>query len=211
MTDVKATQAKKKQAKTENTLVKNELDNAKDSKISLRLSNELKERLDRLAKQFNLTLSATCRLAIEKNLSEYFGNIVFIDDDTAQKVDRHIITIFNALQGIKNELNRIGVNMNQRTKQLNKISKTVDEVNEILPELKKEIWKQPTANQKAEMASLYKDLCLNISCIETEMKNQKHENEFDLLNEKIDFLCKKVVGNVWRTAVSLEQRKGATR
>ena len=33
MTDVKATQAKKKQAKTENTLVKNELDNAKDSKI----------------------------------------------------------------------------------------------------------------------------------------------------------------------------------
>lgn len=211
MTDIKATQAKKKQAKTENTLIKNELNNAKDSMLSLRLSNELRERLDRLAKQFGLTLSATCRLAIEKNLSEYFGNVFFIDDDIAQKVDKHIIAIFNTLQEIKNELNRIGVNMNQRTKHLNKISKTLDDVNEILPELKKEIWKQPTANQKAEMSNLYKDLCFDISCIKTEMKNQKRENEFDLLNKKIDFLCKKVVGNVWRTAVSLEQRKGATR
>ena len=207
----KPQEKKKKQAKPENVPVKNELTTAKDSQISLRLSTELKNRIDRLAKQFGLTLSATCRLAIEKNLADYFGNIVFIDDETAKEIDRRIIAIFNELQAIKNELNRIGVNINQRTKQLNKISKTVDEVNEILPEIKNEIWKQKNANQKAEMIDLYRDLKDSISRIETEMKNQKYENEFDKLSNKIDLLCGKVAGNVWRTVVSQEHQKDATR
>lgn len=203
-------QEKKKQAKPENVPVKNELTSTKDSQISLRLSTELKNRIDKLAKQFGLTLSATCRLAIEKNLADYFGNIVFIDDETAKEIDRRIIAIFNELQAIKNETNRIGVNINQRTKQLNKISKTVDEVNEILPEIKKEIWKQKNANQKAEMIDLYRNLSDSISCIETEMKNQNLENEFDKLNKKIDLLCGKVAGNVWRTVALQEHQKDAT-
>lgn len=203
-------QEKKKKAKPENVPVKNELTTAKDSQISLRLSTELRNRIDRLAKQFGLTLSATCRLAIERNLADYFGNILFIDDETAKEIDRRIIAIFNELQAIKNEANRIGVNINQRTKQLNKISKTVDDVNEILPQIKSEIWKQKNANQKAEMIDLYRDLKDSIERIETEMKNQKYENEFDKLNSKIDLLCGKVAGNVWRTVASQEHQKGAT-
>lgn len=203
-------QEKKKKAKPENVPVKNELTTAKDSQISLRISNELKNRIDKLAKQFGLTLSATCRLAIERNLADYFGNIFFIDDETAKEIDRRIIAIFNELQAIKNEANRIGVNINQRTKQLNKISKTVDEVNEILPEIKKEIWKQKNANQKAEMIDLYRNLSDSISCIETELKNQNLENEFDKLSNKIDLLCGKVAGNVWRTVALQEHQKDAT-
>lgn len=204
-------QEKKKKAKPENVPVKNELTTTKDSQISLRLSTELKNRINRLAKQFGLTLSATCRLAIERNLADYFGNIVFIDDETAKEIDRRIIAIFNELQAIKNEANRIGVNINQRTKQLNKISKTVDDVNEILPQIKSEIWKQKNANQKAEMIDLYRDLKDSISRIETEMKSQKYENEFDKLNDKIDLLCGKVAGNVWRTVALQEHQKDATR
>ena len=200
-------QEKKKKAKPENVPVKNELTTAKDSQISLRLSTELRNRIDRLAKQFGLTLSATCRLAIERNLADYFGNILFIDDETAKEIDRRIIAIFNELQAIKNEANRIGVNINQ----LNKISKTVDDVNEILPQIKSEIWKQKNANQKAEMIDLYRDLKDSISCIETEMKSQKYENEFDKLNDKIDLLCGKVAGNVWRTVALQEHQKDATR
>lgn len=85
-------------------------------KISARINEKVDEVMKDMAQEFGVPFSQVVRLAIDGHLEKYLGTVRYIDGDQGENIQRTMAIIANELQGIRNELNKIGVNVNQVAK-----------------------------------------------------------------------------------------------
>lgn len=62
------------------------------------------------------------RSALENNLAEYLGQVVYVEPEQGEAIKQEITELQNTLTGIYTELHRIGVNYNQQTRMKNMIA-----------------------------------------------------------------------------------------
>lgn len=111
-------------------------------KISARINEKVDEVMKDMAQEFGVPFSQVVRLAIDGHLEKYLGTVRYIDGDQGENIQRTVAIIANELQGIRNELNKIGVNVNQVAKWNNlerQIERLNDEYKTATPVRKKEI------------------------------------------------------------------------
>ena len=97
-------------------------------KISARINEKVDEVMKDMAKEFDVPFSQVVRLAIDGHLEKYLGTVRYIDGDQGENIQRTMAIIANELQGIRNELNKIGVNVNQVAK-WNNLERQIERLN----------------------------------------------------------------------------------
>lgn len=198
---------KKTTLKNKQSEIDRELHACKDKKISCRISEEMYNAIAELAKQFNLTFSSTVRYALSKNLAEFLGNIYFTTKEQEEKVIKYIQWLTGELRRIQSELQHIGVNVNQSTKELHILCKNMREMQ---AEIKTQMSTAKTANERMALAQAYSNLTLNLPTIESKINTLEQYQEQNLIAEKLEQLNKKVVKSLWRTVVLQEQQMEQT-
>lgn len=196
--------AKKTTLKNKQSEIDKELHACKDKKISCRISEEMYNAIAELATQFNLTFSSTVRYALSKNLSEFLGNVYFTTPEQEEKIIKYIQFLTNELRAIKNEVRRIGVNINQSTKELHILCKELHEIN---AEIKTQFNTAKTANERMAIAPLYQSLKAELSLLDGKIDKLE---QYEKIAELLEQVNKKVVKSLWRTVVLQEQRTEQT-
>lgn len=97
-------------------------------KISARINEKVDEVMKDMAQEFGVPFSQVVRLAIDGHLEKYLGTVRYIDGDQGENIQRTMAIIANELQGIRNELNKIGVNVNQVAK-WNNLERQIERLN----------------------------------------------------------------------------------
>lgn len=82
-------------------------------KISIRVSSELKEKLNILAQKNSCTISELIRASLEKDFEKHVNSIEYIDIEQGKKIRELLFTIKNEISDVKTAMNRIGNNLNQ--------------------------------------------------------------------------------------------------
>lgn len=65
-------------------------------------------------------------MAVAGNLARYLGNIKFIDPEQGTEIKRRVTELVDAVSGVRTEMNRISVNLNQIARQMNAAAKYGD-------------------------------------------------------------------------------------
>ena len=97
-------------------------------KISARINEKVDEVMKDMAQEFGVPFSQVVRLAIDGHLEKYLGTVRYIDGDQGENIQRTMAIIANELQGIRNGLNKIGVNVNQVAK-WNNLERQIERLN----------------------------------------------------------------------------------
>lgn len=97
-------------------------------KISARINEKVDEVMKDMAQEFGVPFSQVVRLAIDGHLEKYLGTVRYIDGDQGENIQRTMAIIANELQGIRNELNKVGVNVNQVAK-WNNLERQIERLN----------------------------------------------------------------------------------
>ena len=103
--------------------------------ISVRLDSSVYEVIESLANEYGTSKSIIVRLALDQALEKYLGNVRYIDQRQAKKINHNIVVVGNMLEDIRKQIRMLGININQIAKARNAIKKnslTYDEYLEIL-------------------------------------------------------------------------------
>ena len=87
--------------------------------ISVRMDVEDVAILSTLAEEYGETLSNIVRIATKTSLERYLGTVRYIDQSQAVRINNNIVSLGNVMVDIRDELHRIGVNLNQTVLAIN--------------------------------------------------------------------------------------------
>lgn len=93
---------------------------SKTKMISARLPEELIQALDEVSASEGASRSAIINTLLKNRLPKRNTQLTFVQHDDAVKFYTSLFQIFDEMNAIKNELNKIGVNYNQEVKALNR-------------------------------------------------------------------------------------------
>lgn len=85
-------------------------------KISARINQKIDDVMREMAKEYGVSFSEVVRLAIDGHLEQYFGNVQYMDAEQGKEIRMRCALLGTEMQHIRNELNKIGVNVNQIAK-----------------------------------------------------------------------------------------------
>lgn len=85
-------------------------------KVTARIAHSVSDIIKDIAEEYGVSFSEVVRLSIDGHLEKYLGNVQYIDKQQGEEIKRQSAALANEMQGIRNELNRIGVNVNQIAK-----------------------------------------------------------------------------------------------
>ncbi len=88
---------------------------------TFRIDTETHNSIVNLAKLYGLKQADIIRYALSDRLQDYLGNMIFIDPDQGEAIERNQLAISNSLVDILMNVKRIGVNVNQIAKDKNTI------------------------------------------------------------------------------------------
>lgn len=110
---------------TEKTVENNQQENQMDKeekqkemlvKVTARIAQNVSDIIRDIADEYGVSFSEVVRLSIDGHLENYLGLVWYIDKQQANKIRQQIIMLANEMEGIRNELKHIGVNVNQIAK-----------------------------------------------------------------------------------------------
>lgn len=85
-------------------------------KISARIIQKIDTVIREMAEEYGVSFSEVVRLAIDGHLEQYLGQVQYMDSEQGKKIRQQCAVLGTEMQAIRNELNRIGVNINQLAK-----------------------------------------------------------------------------------------------
>lgn len=94
--------------------------------ITVRFAPDVYEAIREIASANGTSQAEIIRMAVAGNLARYLGDIRYIDPEQGEEVKRRVAQLIDAVSGIRNELNRIGVNLNQIARWMNTLAKYGD-------------------------------------------------------------------------------------
>ena len=156
---------------------------------TVRFTEEEAKLIKELANEYDLTESQVIRLAMNGGMEEFLGNVQYVDKETGLAMKEAVMKCGNIMQGVQNELHRIGVNFNQALK-LENIRRKEEALNRE--------WKNGTANTRLGVAEKRNDLKKEREDVEsgTGVLSKK---ELDTLLEKYEAATKEVSKFLWLT------------
>lgn len=83
---------------------------------TVRFTEEETELIKQLADEYDLSDSQVIRLAMNGGMEEFLGNVRYVDPETGLAMKEAVMRCGNIMQGVQDELHRIGVNFNQAVK-----------------------------------------------------------------------------------------------
>lgn len=81
-----------------------------------------------VAAEHHISKSTLVRHSVGSNLNAYLNTVKFLDEEQTEAVLRELMKLNTETQGVKNELNRIGANLNQRIKLMRQFKEAADEI-----------------------------------------------------------------------------------
>lgn len=85
-------------------------------KVTARIAHSVSDIIKDIAEEYGVSFSEVVRLSIDGHLEKYLGNVQYIDKQQGEAIRQYTAVLANEMQEIRNELNRIGVNVNQIAK-----------------------------------------------------------------------------------------------
>lgn len=85
-------------------------------KVTVRFTTDALSVIDELAELNGRTRSEIIRLAVDNRLANYLPKVTFLEHEDAVKFRKELTNLLSAIEDIRNELHRIGVNYNQELK-----------------------------------------------------------------------------------------------
>lgn len=85
-------------------------------KVTARINEAVHEVIKEIAEEYGVSFSEVVRLSIDGHLEKYLGTIQYMDKSQGKEIIQRCTQLANEMQGIRNELHRIGVNVNQMSK-----------------------------------------------------------------------------------------------
>lgn len=101
---------------TNNSVQGEEIQKVNLVKISARINQKIDDVMREMAKEYGVSFSEVVRLAIDGHLEQYFGNVQYMDAEQGREIRMRCALLGTEMQHIRNELNKIGVNVNQIAK-----------------------------------------------------------------------------------------------
>lgn len=98
---------------TNNSVQGEETEKVNLVKISARINQKIDDVMREMAKEYGVSFSEVVRLAIDGHLEQYFGNVQYMDAEQGREIRMRCALLGTEMQHIRNELNKIGVNVNQ--------------------------------------------------------------------------------------------------
>lgn len=92
----------------------NDTNNVNMIATNIRFERESYGVIKDVAEEHNVSMAHLVRLSCGRNLAKYLSSVKFLDAKQGAEVIRSVNELTNATLSVKNELNRIGVNLNQR-------------------------------------------------------------------------------------------------
>lgn len=98
--------------------------------VTVRLPEQAVFQLRSLSEEFGVSLAEVVRIAIEKELENYFGNVRYIDHEQALEIKKAVVRLTAICRDILNNVRRIGINYNQELRLKNAHKKYHDILND---------------------------------------------------------------------------------
>ena len=91
--------------------------------ITVRFSEEALAAIQDMAHDYCLSQAQVVRMAGAGNMAKYLGDVRYVDQEQAQEIKRLVVELLEVTSGVRNELNRIGTNVNQIARVANTAAK----------------------------------------------------------------------------------------
>lgn len=85
-------------------------------KVTARIAHSVSDIIKDIAEEYGVSFSEVVRLSIDGHLEQYLGVVRYMDKRQADEVKKQTMMLANEMESIRNELKRIGVNVNQIAK-----------------------------------------------------------------------------------------------
>ena len=89
------------------------MSNEENVKISIRIPQDLKNKLSLLSDQNSCTISELIRASLNNDFEKHINSIEYIDVEQGKRILDILFNMYTEISQIKLELNRLGVNYNQ--------------------------------------------------------------------------------------------------
>lgn len=105
---------------------------------SFRMEIPLSDALDELASEYDMTPSQVFRLLVSHNLEKVMGRRLYVEREQGEQILKTVRAAGDTLNGLRYEINKIGVNYNQDVKVRNmqrkdaELTKKIQETNDTL-------------------------------------------------------------------------------
>lgn len=91
-----------------------DLNNEKMVATNIRFDRDSYKQIKEVSEEYHISMARLVRLSVRRNLTKFLSSVRFLDKQQGAEVIRSVNELTNATLSVKNELNRIGVNLNQR-------------------------------------------------------------------------------------------------
>ncbi len=91
----------------------------KTKSITVRFSQDEAQAFSDLADEYHMTLSEVIRSATSGELDRYLGGVKYVDKEQGRAINTNIIILANVMMDVRDQLRRIGVNINQIARRVN--------------------------------------------------------------------------------------------
>ena len=91
--------------------------------ITVRFSPEALATIQDVAHDYCVSQAQIVRMAVAGNMAKYLGDVRYVDQDQAKEIKRLVVELLDVTSDIRNELNRIGTNVNQIARAANTAAK----------------------------------------------------------------------------------------
>ena len=91
--------------------------------ITVRFSPEALATIQDVAHDYCVSQAQIVRMAVAGNMAKYLGDVRYVDQEQAQEIKRLVVELLDVTSDVRNELNRIGTNVNQIARAANTAAK----------------------------------------------------------------------------------------
>lgn len=156
-------------------------------KVTARINEAVHEVIKEIADEYGVSFSEVVRLSIDGHLEKYLGTIQYIDKSQGKEIMQKCIQLANEMQGIQNELHRIGVNVNQIAKANN--------VHGRIKQLQDGIWHHTkNANEKWALMDKINELQ---AYVDTMQLNDFSPQDMEICVQRYEKASKEVADALW--------------
>lgn len=156
-------------------------------KITARISEKVDGVMRELAEEFGVPFSQVVRLAIDGHLENYLEKVQYMDSAQGDKIREQCAALGNELQAIRNELHRIGVNVNQVAKWRN--------VDALMYETMQATTQSKDVNERRELVARYNELKRRRSTLNLD---DFRTYEMEILMQRYEQATGEVAKALWR-------------
>ena len=91
--------------------------------ITVRFSPEALATIQDVAHDYCVSQAQIVRMAVAGNMAKYLGDVRYVDQEQAQEIKRLVVELLDVTSDVRNELNKIGTNVNQIARAANTAAK----------------------------------------------------------------------------------------